>query len=311
MLRVGYLGPQGTFCEEALLTEADLAAGDLVPLPTIPDVIDATSAGDVDLGVVPLENAIEGAVNVTLDTLAFEADLLMQREIVIPVRMNLLGSPGSSIDKLQRVISIPVATAQCRGFLRKELPDVTTVAANSTAEAAFLLGANPDPTTGVIANALAGRVYELETLAEDIEDHPDNQTRFGVLAASGIPAPTGHDRTSIVVFQAADQPGSLLSILQEFAARAINLTNLHSRPTKRGLGHYCFLIDLEGHISDELVADALRDIKSKQEDVKFLGSYPAVGEHGETVRRDAEAKWRAADRWLASLRDQLDGPRDD
>ena len=142
-------------------------------------------------------------------------------------------------------------------------------------------------------------------LAVDIEDHPENETRFGLLAREGIPAPTGHDKTTIVVFQKADEPGSLLSILQEFAARAINLTNLHSRPTKRGLGEYCFLIELEGHLSDELVADCLRDLKSKQADVKFLGSYPAAGAHGETLRRDADAKWRAADAWLGELRAQV------
>jgi prephenate dehydratase len=142
-------------------------------------------------------------------------------------------------------------------------------------------------------------------LAVDIEDHPENQTRFGVIAREGIPTPTGHDKTTIVVFQKADEPGSLLTILQEFAARAINLTNLHSRPTKLGLGDYCFLIELEGHLSDELVADCLRDLKSKQTDVKFLGSYPAASPHGESVRRDADANWRKANDWIGELRAQV------
>jgi prephenate dehydratase len=306
-VRVGYLGPPGTFCEEALLTEPDLAAGTLVDLPSITDVLDAVAAGDVQLGVVPLENAIEGAVNVTLDSLAFDTDLLIQREIVIPVELDLLAAAGVSLADVERVISIPVATAQCRSFLRKELHGVATSAANSTAEAAQLLATSGDRHAAAIANPLAAELYGLHVLATDIEDHPGNETRFGVVAASGIPAPTGHDKTSIVVFQKADEPGSLLTILQEFAARAVNLTNLHSRPAKRGLGHYCFLIDLEGHIADELVADALRDVRSKQEDVKFLGSYPAAGEHGETRRRDAEAKWRAADAWLAGLRRQITG----
>ena len=302
VLRVAYLGPQGTFCEQALLTQPDLAAGELVALPSITEVIDAVANGDVDCGMVPLENAIEGAVNVTLDTLTFDVDLLIQREVVISVQMNLLGVPGSRIEDIRRVVSIPVATAQCRTFLRNKLPSVATVAANSTAEAAQLLAAEPDPSTAAIGTALAAEIYGLEVLADDIEDHPENSTRFGLLARDGIPSPTGHDKSTIVVFQAADQPGSLLSILQEFSARAINLTNLHSRPTKRGLGDYCFLIDLEGHLDDELVADCLRDLKSKQADVKFLGSYPAAGAHGESVRRDAEAAWRAADAWLAGLR---------
>ncbi|MEY2430501.1 MAG: prephenate dehydratase [Acidimicrobiaceae bacterium] len=305
MPRVGYLGPPGTFSEQALMTQADLAASELVDLASITDVIDAVVAGDVDLGVVPLENAIEGAVNVTLDTITFDADVLIQREIVISVQMNLLGLPGAQLADIERVLSIPIATAQCRSFLRKELNSATMLASNSTAEAARQLIEEGDNRTAAIGTALAAEIYGLEVLAVDIEDHPENETRFGVLARDGIPGPTGHDKTTIVVFQKADEPGSLLTILQEFAARAINLTNLHSRPTKRGLGNYCFLIELEGHLSDELVADCLRDLKSKQADVKFLGSYPAASAHGETLRRDADAKWRAADVWLGALRAQV------
>ena len=137
-----------------------------------------------------------------------------------------------------------------------------------------------------------------------MEDHPENATRFVVVAREGVPAPTGHDKTTIVVFQQADRPGSLLSILQEFAARAINLTKLESRPTKKGLGDYCFIIDLEGHVDEELVADCLRDLQSKHH-VKFLGSYPAAGEHGPAVRRDAEVAWREADDWVRFLRAQV------
>ena len=304
-LKVAYLGPPGTFCEEALLTQPDLAAGELLGYASITEVIDAVSAGEVDCGLVPLENAIEGAVNVTLDTLTFDVDLHIQREVVISVQMNLLGLPGTRIEDIQQVASIPVATAQCRTFLRNKLPGVATVAANSTAEAAQMLAERRDPAMAAIGTALAAQIYGLEVLADDIEDHPENMTRFGLLARDGIPPATGHDKTTIVVFQAADQPGSLLAILQEFAARAINLTNLHSRPTKRGLGDYCFLIDMEGHVDDELIADCLRDLKSKQADVKFLGSYPAAGEHGESVRRDADARWRQADTWLQQLRAQI------
>jgi prephenate dehydratase len=152
---------------------------------------------------------------------------------------------------------------------------------------------------------VAAKVYGLDVLATDIEDHPDNATRFVVVSRTGIPAPTGHDKTSVVIFQRTDRPGSLLTILQEFAARSINLTKLESRPTKKGLGHYCFLIDLEGHIGDELVADCLRTLKSKVEDVKFLGSFPAAGEHGPALRRDAETAWRAASEWVDRLRGEI------
>jgi prephenate dehydratase len=245
---------------------------------------------------------------VTLDLLAFEHDLLIEREVVIPVSMDLMVNPGVQLSEIKRVVSIPVASAQCRGFLSEHLPGVDLLAANSTAEAARLLAEHPDANAAAIAPKRSAELYGLDVLAADIEDHPGNATRFVVVSPVGIPAPTGHDKTSIVVFQRADVPGSLLAILQEFAARNINLSKLESRPAKTGLGDYCFLIDLEGHIDDELVADCLRDLKSKQADVKFMGSFPAAGEHGPVRRRDADAAWRKADAWLADLRSQIVGP---
>lgn len=302
---VGFLGPAGTFTEQALSTQPDLLAGELVAIGTIADVLAATEAGEVDLGFVAIENAIEGTVNVTQDTLALDADLLIQREVVIPVHLNLLGRPGATLDAITTVVSIPIATAQCRRFLTEHLPDAVTRAANSTAEAAQLLADTGTTDTAAIGTARAAEVWGLDVLAADIEDHPENATRFVVVARDGIPPPTGHDKTSIVVFQRADAPGSLLAILQEFAARNINLSKLESRPTKTSLGDYCFLIDLEGHIDDEVVGDALRTLVTKQHEVKFLGSYPAAGEHGPTVRREAVEAWRKADAWLADLRSQV------
>lgn len=302
---VAYLGPAATFNQQALLSQPDLAALEATPLPTISDVLTATAAGEVDLGFVPIENAIEGSVTVTLDMLAFELDLLVQREVVIDVSLNLLGVPGARLEDLREVSSINVATAQCRRFLTENLPGTVTTAANSTAEAAQRVAKEGDPTVAAIGTALAAEVYGLQILAPEVEDHPGNQTRFVLVSREGVPAPTGHDKTSIVVFQRADVPGSLLSILQEFAARAINLSKLESRPTKKGLGDYCFLIDLEGHVDDELVADCLRDLKSKQADVRFLGSYPAAGAHGPALRRETEAAWRSADEWVTSLRSQV------
>jgi prephenate dehydratase len=305
--RVGFLGPSGTFTEQALLTQDDLVTCELLPLGSIGDVLAATEAGDVDIGFVPVENSIEGTVNATLDTLAFETDLFITREVVISVQLNLLVVPGSTLDDIRRVVSIPHATAQCRRFLSTKLPGVEVVAANSTAEAARVLGEQRDSTTAAIGTALAASMYGLEVAATDIEDHPENQTRFVTVVApsAGIPAPTGHDKTTLVVFQHDDRPGSLLAILQEFAARAINLTKLESRPTKRGLGQYCFALDCDGHVADELVADCLRDLRSKQADVKFLGSYPAAGDHGEAVRRASDASWRDADAWVSELRGRV------
>jgi prephenate dehydratase len=302
--KVGFFGPSGTFTEQALFTQPDLCRGEVVAFGSIPDVLFATETGEIDLGFTPIENSIEGSVNVTLDTLAFESDLLIQREVVIPVHMTLMAREGVAIEDIKVVVSFPHALAQSRSFMAAQLPGVETHGAASTADAARLLAESGDDHTAALGPARAAEVYGLNVLASGIEDHPDNETRFVVVSRTGIPTPTGHDKTSIVVFQRADAPGSLLAILQEFAARNINLTNLESRPTKKGLGDYCFLIDLEGHIDDELVADGLRDLKSKH-DVKFLGSYPAAGEHGPAVRRDADAAWRRADEWLADLRSKI------
>ena len=306
MTTIGFLGPPGTFTEEALLTQPDLAEYELVPYATMPDVLAATDVGEVDLGFVAIENSIEGTVNVSLDALTFEHDLLIQRDVVLNVSLSLIGAAGTRVSDVKRVVSIPHATAQCRQFFARELPGVTLEPANSTAEAVRAVSRSKSKGVAAVGNALAAKIYGLEVLVADVEDHPENQTRFVLLARSGVPAPTGHDKTTIACFQHADRPGSLLMILQEFAARGINLTKLESRPTKKGLGDYCFIIDLDGHVADEVVADCLRELRSKLRDVKFLGSYPAAGEHGETRRRARSAAWKAADAWLVDLRSQIE-----
>ena len=307
--RVAFLGPLGTFTEQAVRSQPDLVNAELVPLPTMSDVLFAVNDGEADLGVVAIENAIEGTVNVAVDTLAFDVDLLIQRELVLRVQMNLMARPGTPIESVKKVLSIPVAWAQCRTWLRANLPGIDVSATGSTAEAAEFVSQSADPTVAAIANTRAAEVYGLDLLATDIEDHPENRSRFVLVAPAGIPAPTGHDKTSIVVFQRADAPGSLLSILQEFAARRINLSLLLSRPTKSRLGDYCFVLDLDGHVSDEVVADCLRSLKAKQADVKFLGSYPAAGDAGHEVRADADEAAKAADEWIDALRGQVSSGR--
>jgi prephenate dehydratase len=304
--RIGFLGPEGTFTEQALLGEADLAVEELVPMATIGEVLAAADSGAIELGFVGIENSIEGTVNVTIDALAFEHDLLIQREVELGIQLNLLAPPGVAVSDVTRVLTFPVAAGQCRTWLATQLPGAEIVASNSNAEAARLVAEASDGVSAAVAPSLAAKIYGLDVLANDIEDHPENTTRFVLVARNSVPAATGHDKTTIVVFQRTDRPGSLLAILQEFAARAINLVKLESRPTKKGLGDYCFIIDLEGHLSDELVADCLRDVRSKVEDIKFLGSYPAAGAHGPAVRRDAEEAWRIADAWIKEQRAKLD-----
>ncbi len=298
---VGYLGPVGTFTEQAVFGESDLAAYDHVQFGNIVEVLRAAERGDVDYGFAAIENMIEGSVNATIDTLAFDADLLIQREVVINVNLNLLVQPGVGLDEIEHVRSFPVAYAQCRRFLADELPKAAVEATNSTADAARELAETGRRDTAAIAPARSAEVYGLEILAADIEDHPENQTRFVLVGRDGVNPPSGHDKTSILIYQREDAPGSLVGILQEFAARQINLTKLESRPTRKGLGDYCFLIDCEGHIADEVVGDALRNIHMKQGSVKFLGSYPSA--YGTTKEQEVNREGVAnADNWLADLR---------
>jgi prephenate dehydratase len=306
--RVGYFGPVGTFTEQALLTQADLAALQLVPYRTVPDVLDAVESGEVDLGFVPIENSIEGTVNFTQDALVFDHDLLIQQEVVLDIEHCVLARPGTTLENVKVLLSIPVATAQCHVFVRNSLPQAEVRAANSTAEAARLVSEDSTNTLAAIAPENAARIYGLEVLRRNVADHEGNQTRFILVGKDRIPARTGNDKTGLVVFQRADEPGSLIGILQEFAARRINLSQLLSRPTKRGgLGDYCFVIYADAHVSDEVMADALRDLRTKQGDVKFLGSYPNASPQPASIREHADQRWRDADDWLRDIRSRIDG----
>jgi len=307
--RVAFLGPSGTFTEQALLSQPDLAAGELTPIRSIAETIFAVDQGRAELGVVPIENAIEGSVNETLDMLAFEASehLFIHREIVVPVDLNLCAKPGTKLADIKAVVSIPHASAQCRDWLAAKLPGVEVHASNSTAEAARDVAKSKAGGRAAIAPRLAAEIYGLEVLAAGIHDHPDNSTRF-VVIGHGIPARSGHDKSTLVVFQThQDRPGGLLTILQEFNARGINLTKLESRPTKRELGSYCFFIDFEGHLSDELVADVLKSLAAKHE-MRFLGSYAAAGREAGARRQAAGKAWREASRWVDGLRARVQMP---
>ncbi len=302
---LGYLGPAGTFTEQAVLGESDLAGLAMRPMGSIVEVLRAAERGEVTYGFAAIENMIEGSVNATIDTLAFESDtLLIQREVVINVNLNLLVNPGVALTDIKCVRSHPVAYAQCRRYLADGLDAARVEATNSTADAARELAQSGRRDAAAIAPMRSAEVYGLHVLATDIEDHPENQTRFVMVGRDDIPAASGHDKTSVLIYQHRDSPGSLVGILQEFAARSINLTRLESRPTRKGIGDYCFLVDCEGHIDDEVVGDALRNVHMKQGNVKFLGSFPSVYGTTEQKEHNREAV-RAADAWLASLRQRI------
>jgi prephenate dehydratase len=307
MTRIAFLGPPGTFGEEALLTQPDLVEGSLEAMASHADVLAAVAAGEVDLGFVGFENSIEGSVRTVLDQLVFDVDVLIQREVVLPISQNLLAPPGVTLDDVRRVVSFPDALEQCREFFARTFPRgrVELVPASSTAEAVRLVGDERRGDSAALGTALAAKLYGLDVLAAGIEDHADNSTRFVLVAREGVPPPTGHDKTSIVLFQQADRPGNLHLIAAQFAAREINLTKFESRPTKTSLGDYCFIIDFEGHLADEIVADCLRNLRADVGRVKFLGSYPASGPGAGAIRHDVEERWREADAWIAELRRQI------
>jgi prephenate dehydratase len=306
MTRIAFLGPPGTFSQEAMLADPDLAAGEHLARDTIPEVIAALERGEVDSAIVPLENAIEGSIDLTLDALVFDSDVLIRQEIVRPISVNLIARPGTRLRDVHSVLSIPVASGQCRDWLARHVPRAQVQATSSTAAAVAQVARSRRPGLAAVGPRLAATLHRLDVIAAEIEDHPENETRFAVLGR-GIPAPSGHDKTAIVCFQRENRPGSLLAILQEFAARAINLSFLESRPTRTGLGRYCFVIEFEGHVAEELVADALRELSAKHGRVKFLGSYPAAdGADGGARRRASSKAWRDASAWVEQLRARIE-----
>lgn len=302
--RIGYLGPAGTFTEQALLSQPDLREYETVPFARFVDVLQTTSDGEVDYGFVAIENAIEGTVNVTLDALAFDFSLFIQREVELDIHLQLMAVSGVTIDQVETVMSHPVANAQCRRFIDEQLPHVSVQPANSTSDAASKAAA--DPSIAAIGPQLAADLNHLEVLAKDIADHDGNRTRFVLVAPSGIPPRTGHDKTTVVLTEHEDAPGTLVGMLQEFAARNINLTRLSSRPVKSKLGKYCFIIDFSGHISDDVTADCLRSVMAKHADVKFLGSYASLDASANQSPEEASWSWLQASEWIDQLRSQVE-----
>jgi prephenate dehydratase len=273
--RVGFLGPEGTFTEEALLTNLQDDGLTPFPYPSIRDVMSAVRGGEAALGLVPIENSIEGSVALTLDSLAWEFDdLVITREVVHPIRHQLIARRPRELTSVTKVISHPHAYAQCRAFLNEHLPGVEHEAANSTAEAVRMVSRVDRPWVA-IGTRLAADMYEGVVLRDDIEDFTDNATRF--VFVSRTPAPQELDtpyKTSLVCGIDQDEPGSLLLILSEFAYRHVNLTKVESRPSKQALGHYIFFIDTEGRAQDAPLAQAVKCLACKLPWLRVLGSYP-------------------------------------
>ena len=268
--RLAFLGPSGTFTEQAALKHAPEAT--LVPFPSIPAVASAVDGGLADEGVVPIENSLEGSVTHTLDLLIHESTLFIRNELVLTIEHCLLVRPGTGLEEIGVVYSHPQALAQCRTFLSKRLPKAEMVASLSTSAAVEEMRGSAR-TAAAVANRRAAIIYGAEVLAQGIEDYHNNLTRFVVLAPTDHP-PTGSDKTSICFDYEYDAPGILVSVLEELAQRGINLAKIESRPTRRSLGRYVFLVDLEGHREDGIVREALEAVKARVSMFRIFGSYP-------------------------------------
>jgi prephenate dehydratase len=270
-MRVAYLGPPGTFSEEAV-ARCDLATGEPVPFPTFIDAYRALRRGEVDGALLPIENSIEGSVGATLDLLVAEPGPLIRREVLLPVRQHLLATPGTRIEDVRRVLSHPQPFGQCSRFLRERLPGASLEPTHSTADAARKVAAGEAGAAAIGGRAAADR-YGLALLAESIQDVDENVTRF-VLLAQADEGPTGSDRTSIAFTLDRDRPGGLYEVLGEFARRGINLSKVESRPMKEALGHYVFFLDFEAHRLDASAADGLAGVRERVHRLYLLGSYP-------------------------------------
>jgi prephenate dehydratase len=306
--RYGYLGPEGTFTEAALLQVRAAMTGERIAYPSVDAALQAVREGEIAAAMVPIENSVEGGVGATLDALSVGEELVVVREALVPVRFVLAVRPGTRLEDVRRLSTHPHAQAQCRHWLGRHLPDVVYVPGLSTAAAAAGLDPTGEADPGYDATlcaAVAADRYGLQVLVDGVGDNPSAVTRFVLVSLpTPPPPPTGADKTSVVVFQADDHPGGLLELLEQFAARGINLTWIQSRPTGESLGRYSFSIDCEGHVAEARVAEALMGLHRVCTQVRFLGSYPrASGEQSPTHPSTSDRAFADSRAWLQRLLD--------
>jgi prephenate dehydratase len=307
--RFVYLGPEGTFAEQALRTLPAVRTAHVAPSRSVPEALDAVRAGDADAALVPLENSIGGAEGVTLDELANGIPLVITREVVLAVDFVLAARMGTGVDGVNTVAAHPNAARQCRGWLRDHVPGATVVEVLSNGAAALAV-ARGEVDAGICAPIGAER-HQLAVLGKEIADHADAMTRFALVSRPGPPPPpTGNDGTSLAVYIAHDRIGALLEVLTQLAVRGVNLTRIESRPTGERLGRYLFFLDCSGHVAEARMGEALQGLRRVCSEVRFLGSYARAASPGGFRPEDAaspppgasDADFAASAEWLAQLR---------
>lgn len=276
VISIAHLGPTGTYAETAALAyrqwlqENRNETSQLCPYPSIATSLYAVARQEVEIGMIPVENSTEGGIAITLDTLWEIDQLKIQHELILPIH-HCLFCRGASLEGIKVVYSHPQALAQCQKWLEKSLPHAQLIPMNSTTEA--LNQINTEPTAAAISSPRAGKLYQVPMIANNINDYPDNCTRFWVV---GLTPTTEGNRTSLAFSMPANIPGALVKPLEVFAKRGINLSRIESRPTKRSLGEYLFFIDIESSMSDPITQEALKELSPCTEIVKILGSYDVL-----------------------------------
>ncbi|MBT2400162.1 prephenate dehydratase [Streptomyces sp. ISL-100] len=304
--RYTYLGPEGTFTEAALRTLPEAAGRELVPMVSVTAALDAVRAGEAAAALVPIENSVEGGVTTTLDELANGEPLMIYREVLLPITFALLVRPGTHLSDIKTVTGHPVTQSQVRDWLAAKLPDARWESAASNADGARLV--REGRYDAALAGEFAALTYELEPLVTQINDAENAETRSVLVGRSARPsAPTGADRTSLIIWLGDDHSGALLELLQELAVRGVNLMLTQSRPTGAGIGNYWFAVDAEGHITERRVAEALMGLKRSAPKVRFLGSYPRAGVTPESVPTlrpgTSDGAFAMAADWLTRIQD--------
>ncbi|BDZ62262.1 prephenate dehydratase [Demequina sediminis] len=302
--RYAYLGPSGTFTEAALLAMVDPSEVEAVPAIDVLTALAAVRDGDVDYAVVAIENTVEGGVTATLDTLAAGAPLVILGEVVLPVSFELVARPGTAIEDVTAVAAHSHGLAQCRRWLADRLPGAVHVSATSNAAAAGELAQGATGFEAALAPPGLGARLGLEVLAAGVADNAHAATRFvKVGRPTAVPAPTGADKTTLVVHLPDDRAGALLEMLEQFAARGVNLSRIESRPRSDRPGEYSFSIDALGHIDEPRMAEALMGLRRTNPVVTFLGSYPAATGYPTPITPGTSAEdFSEARAWVQGLR---------
>lgn len=311
-IRIAFLGPAGTFTEQAVWQVAP-AGSDLLPVASVGQALEAVKSGEADRAVVPIENSIEGGVNATIDALSSDGSLVIVSEMLVPVNFVLATREGTSASDIKFIGTHPHAWAQCSKWVEATMPGAVHVPTTSTAAAPELLGSfapgqlapgqGDVPFQAALCNRVSAERYGLEIMYADVADNPHAVTRFIMVSKPGrIPPRTGADKTTIQVKLGHDQSGGLLRMLEQFSVRGVNLSRIESRPSGSNLGSYAFSIDIEGHVSEERVKAALIGLHRTCPEVKFLGSYPRVGGKRSAIQEGtSDRDFREARSWVDGI----------